>query len=232
MNEPAFSASPAREPPLRAWSLANALAMLAALALCGYLRAAWPISFFAAPSFLIFVVLSRHALTPSGRFGLANGVTSLRLLLVLCLTTPSALLAERAAVTLTLGILLLDLLDGWLARARADASPFGAHFDMETDALLVFVLTLRLWLVQGHGAWVLTAGLLRYAYVLSLWLSPGSGREAPRSQLGRYAFASSMLGLIGGLWLHGAYNSLCIAAGTAVVSLSFARSFYFSHAAS
>jgi phosphatidylglycerophosphate synthase len=232
MNESAFPANPVQKPPLEAWSLGNALALLAALAPCAYLEAAWPTALFAVPSFLMLVVLSRHALTPSGRFGLANGVTSLRFALVLALSAPSTLLAERGAVALALGILLLDLLDGWLARARGDASLFGAHFDMETDALLVFVVTLRLWLVQGHSAWVLTAGLLRYVYVLSLWLAPGSGREAPRSRLGRYAFSSSMLGLIGGLWLHGAESSLCVAAGTAVVSLSFARSFYFSHAAS
>jgi phosphatidylglycerophosphate synthase len=232
MNEPAFPANPAPKPPLGAWSLGNALALLAVLVPCAHFEAAWPIAFFAVPSFLIFIALSRQAFTPSGRFGLANAVTSLRLALVLALTAPSALLSERGAVALVLGILLLDLLDGWLARARGDASLFGAHFDMETDALLVFVVTLRLWLVQGHGVWVLTAGLLRYVYVLSLWLAPGSGREAPRSRLGRYAFSSSMLGLIGGLWLHGAESSLCVAAGTAVVSLSFARSFYFSHSAS
>jgi hypothetical protein len=72
---------------------------------------------------------------------------------------------------------------------------------------------------------------LRYAYVLSLWLAPGTGREAPRSALGRYAFLILMLGLIGGLLARGWSGSLCVALGTLCVSLSFARSFYFSHAA-
>jgi hypothetical protein len=69
-------------------------------------------------------------------------------------------------------------------------------------------------------------------YVLSLWFVPGTGREAPRSLLGRYAFLILMLGLIGGLLAHGVYGSLCVALGTLAVSISFARSFYFSHSAS
>ncbi len=134
-------------------------------------------------------------------------------------------------MALTIGILLLDGLDGWVARRRAETSLFGAHFDMETDALFVLVVTLRLWLVTGYGPWVLASGLLRYGYVLSLWLAPGTGREAPRSLLGRSAFLILILGLLGGLSLHGASGRCCVALGTLTVSLSFARSFYFSHRA-
>ena len=170
-------------------------------------------------------------LTPSGRFGLANAVTSLRLALTLGLTLPATSLGSSAAAALTIGILLLDLLDGWLARVRGDASIFGAHFDMETDAILVLVVTLRLWLVEGYPAWVLIAGLLRYAFVIALWLFPGTGREAPRSLFARYAFLILMLSLLGALLVHGEYGTWCIGLGTLVVSFSFARSFYFSHSA-
>ena len=205
--------------------------MLAAVFACQHWHAAWPSAVFAGPSCLVFMLLSRHVLTPSGRFGLANATTSLRLALALGLTLPLAALTPSAAAGITIGILLLDLLDGFLARARGDASEFGAHFDMETDAILVLVVTLRLWLVAGYPAWVLIAGLLRYVFVLALWLFPGTGREAPRSLFARYAFLILMLGLLAGLVVHGASGALCVALGTLVVSCSFARSFYFSHSA-
>src|SRR5450755_20319 len=166
-----------REPPLRAWSRKHAVTVLAAVLACVYFHAAWPSALLALPSFLSFIVASRGRLTPSGRFGLANTVTSVRLALVLGLTVPGAWLSSRAAAALTVGILCLDFLDGWLARNRGDASVFGARFDMETDALLVLVVTLRLWLVEGYGVWALAAGLLRYGYVIFLWLAPGTGRE-------------------------------------------------------
>ncbi|HWZ91632.1 MAG TPA: CDP-alcohol phosphatidyltransferase family protein [Polyangiaceae bacterium] len=223
---------PAGQSPIQAWSRGHALGMLLSVGACQSWHAAWPSAVLAAPSCLWFIAKSGRAWTPSGRFGLANAVTSLRLMLVLALTAPPAWLSTRSFVLLTVGILSLDFVDGWLARARADSSAFGAHFDMETDALLVLVVTLRLALGQGYPAWVLSAGLLRYVYVLSLWFVPGTGREAPRSLLGRYAFLILMLGLIGGLVAHGVYGSLCVGLGTLAVSISFARSFYFSHSAS
>jgi phosphatidylglycerophosphate synthase len=206
--------------------------MAAALLGCAWLHAAWPVALCALPSFACLVWLGRGCFTPSGRFGLANGLTTLRLLLLLALTAaPSALPALRALAIVSV-VMLLDLLDGWSARALGDASAFGAHFDMETDALLVLVLTLRLWLGEGFGPWVLLSGLLRYSYVLWLWLWPGTGREAPRSLFGRLAFLSLMLGLCSGLVLPGVWGASGVCLGTLVVSVSFARSGYFSRLAS
>ena len=228
---PSAEISP-RQPPLGAWSRGQALAMAAALVVCSGLRAAWPVVLFALPSFATLVWLGRGAFTPRGSFGLANTVTALRGLLLLLLVAPPSLLEDGRALVLVSAVLLLDLLDGKLARQRAEASLFGAHFDMETDALLVLVLTLRLWQGDGFGAWVLVSGLLRYSYVLWLWLWPGTGREAPRSRLARSAFVLLMLGLSGGLVLRGAWGVASVALGTLLVCASFARSCYFSRLSS
>jgi len=220
------------EPSLRTWSRAQALAIAATLGPCALWHTSVPVVFVAAASFLALIAASRRQFTPSGRFGFANGVTSLRLSLVLFLAVSCTWLGPRTATLLAALVLGLDALDGWLARSRGEASVFGAHFDMETDALFVLVLTLRLWLAQSYGAWVLTAGLLRYAYVLSLWFVPHTGREAPRSLLGRFAFLYLVLTLLAGLSIQNGYGTACVALGTLVVTSSFARSFYFSYAAS
>ena len=39
------------------------------------------------------------------------------------------------------GLLILDGVDGRVARARGEVSAFGARFDMETDALLLLCLS-------------------------------------------------------------------------------------------
>jgi phosphatidylglycerophosphate synthase len=230
-EEPSVTRDP-RGPSLQRFSRAQAVSMLVAVLDCRYERSAWPCAVLAIAAFIFLIVSNRGAYTPRGQFGLANAVTSLRLALALVLALSAATIPARAAAAFTAGILALDALDGWLARARGEASAFGAHFDMETDAFLVLIVTLRLWLVEGYGAWVLCAGLLRYAYVLCLWLLPGTGREAPRSLLGRSAFAVLMVGLIAGLWNQGALGVWCVASGTLAVSASFARSFYFSYLAS
>jgi len=219
-----------RAVPLTAWSRGQALAMTLSLGMCIWQRTAWPVVASAPCLFAFLLVLGRRAHTPSGRFGLANAITCLRLLVLLTLGLPPRWLDPWSALAITLLVLALDLVDGWLARRFGDASAFGAHFDMETDALLVLIVTLRLWLAQQYPPWVLISGGLRYAYVLWLWAWPGpaAAREAPRSRLARSAFTLLMLGLCLGLVLPGFAGQLAVALGTLVVSFSFARSCYFS----
>jgi phosphatidylglycerophosphate synthase len=76
-------------------------------------------------------------------------------------------------------VLTLDGLDGWLARRGGWASAFGARFDMETDALLVMVLSALVWDLDKAGAWVLLAGLARYLFVASARIWSWLARPLP-----------------------------------------------------
>ncbi|WP_426567183.1 CDP-alcohol phosphatidyltransferase family protein [Angustibacter sp. McL0619] len=72
--------------------------------------------------------------------------------------------------------LVLDGVDGRVARWTGTSSELGARFDMEVDAFLILVLSV---LVAGSfGAWVLAIGLARYAFVslgrLQPWLRASS----------------------------------------------------------
>ncbi|HWM56297.1 MAG TPA: CDP-alcohol phosphatidyltransferase family protein [Pseudonocardia sp.] len=61
--------------------------------------------------------------------------------------------------------LVLDLVDGWVARRTGTVSELGARMDMELDALLVAVLSV---LAAGTlGPWVLLIGLMRYLFVIA-----------------------------------------------------------------
>ena len=93
----------------------------------------------------VTVVLARRRLPRGSRFGAANGVTLARLVLLAPLV--GLLGAEPSPTRAWLGIaisgpvLALDYVDGWLARRHGTASDFGARFDMETDALLILLLS-------------------------------------------------------------------------------------------
>ncbi len=102
-------------------------------------------------------------------FGAANAVTLARGVLALDLlallgSPPSAVLAWLIVV-LALVALVLDGVDGRVARRRGETSAFGARFDMETDALLILVLAALAWSQGKAGAWILLAGALRYLFV-------------------------------------------------------------------
>jgi phosphatidylglycerophosphate synthase len=79
--------------------------------------------------------------------------------------TPVVALVALAAVAL-----VLDAVDGRVARRTGTASALGARFDMEVDAFLILVLS-----VHGAGpvgGWVLAIGAMRYAYVAAAWVLP------------------------------------------------------------
>jgi phosphatidylglycerophosphate synthase len=78
---------------------------------------------------------------------------------------PAVLLVTPAAAAL-----VLDLVDGWLARRTGTESAFGARFDGEVDAFLILALSVHV--AAALGAWVLLIGAARYVFLLGEWLLP------------------------------------------------------------
>ncbi|TDC91099.1 CDP-alcohol phosphatidyltransferase family protein [Actinomadura sp. 7K507] len=66
--------------------------------------------------------------------------------------------------------LLLDGVDGQVARRTGTASKLGARFDMEVDAFLVLVLSVQV--AWSAGAWVLAIGAMRYVFGAAAWAAP------------------------------------------------------------
>jgi phosphatidylglycerophosphate synthase len=122
---------------------------------------------FAAVMGLSIGFLQQHH--PFARFGAANQITTLRAILVALVAglvgEPQRPAIAVAAVAASLAVVLLDGVDGWLARQHQIASPFGARFDLEIDALLILALSVLAWRHDKAGAWVVASGLMRYAFV-------------------------------------------------------------------
>jgi phosphatidylglycerophosphate synthase len=72
-------------------------------------------------------------------------------------------------VALTTAALVLDAVDGWVAR-RTASRRLGALFDGEVDAFLI--LALSVYVARSAGAWVLLIGLARYAFLAAGWILP------------------------------------------------------------
>jgi phosphatidylglycerophosphate synthase len=143
------------------------------------------LAIFGLGALLMWGGLAAHA--PHARFGAANGITLGRLALIALLAAAiGEVPADPAAfgwalVALATVAALLDAVDGPIARRRHEASPFGARFDMETDALLILVLC-ALALQQGKaGAWILASGAMRYAFVAAAWRWPWLAHPLPPS---------------------------------------------------
>jgi len=80
-------------------------------------------------------------------------------------------------VGLAAAALLLDAVDGPIARRTGTASPFGARFDMECDAFLILVLAVHV--SRTLGWWVLVIGAARYLLMLAQRVMPWLAGEVP-----------------------------------------------------
>ncbi|HET6998747.1 MAG TPA: CDP-alcohol phosphatidyltransferase family protein [Solirubrobacterales bacterium] len=78
---------------------------------------------------------------------------------------PVALLVSLASLAL-----VLDAVDGWIARRTDTTSALGEHMDAEVDAFLILILSV--YVAHSAGAWVLAIGAARYAFLAAGYLLP------------------------------------------------------------
>jgi phosphatidylglycerophosphate synthase len=114
--------------------------------------------------------------------GVANRVTLTRAVLACGVAALAAQpLASPSSVRTLVGLsavaLVLDALDGQVARRTGTTSRFGARFDMEVDAFLILVLSA--YVAQATAWWVLAMGLARYVFWTARLVLPGLRGSAP-----------------------------------------------------
>lgn len=177
-------------------------------------------------SFLALLWLGRGHYTDGRGFGVASYVTTIRLGIVLALLAFTKKPDAESALWVVL-VLVLDAIDGWLARRRGLVSDFGERFDMECDAFLLLACGVLLAVDGRLGVWIVAPGLLRYLYVLLLAVLPARG-EAPRSRHGRHVFGFVVLSLAASLWPIEPVHAPLAMLATAALCASFGHSLWWS----
>jgi phosphatidylglycerophosphate synthase len=86
-------------------------------------------------------------------------------------------------IVLLVPALVLDAVDGLVARRTGTSSAAGARLDMEIDAALLLVLSLIA--IRSLGWWVLAIGGMRYAFALAGHLRPHLRNPLPYSRFRR-----------------------------------------------
>ncbi len=103
--------------------------------------------------------------------------------------TPAGTIVAIAAVAL-----VLDAVDGRVARLTGTASRFGARLDGEADAFLMLVLSA--YLVLSVGAWVLVIGLVRYVFAIAGWVRPWMREQLPPRYWRKVVTATAGIALV------------------------------------
>ncbi len=169
------------------FAIAGAIAVTLLAGVAVYSRHSWlpAVGWVAAIGYLVISsILILRGLRRAGtaRFGAANVVTAARSTLVAVVTgIVGASFVEPVpaafVVALVVPTLLLDAVDGWVARRTHSVSEFGGRFDMEVDAFLL--LALSAYVSRDFGIWVLAIGLMRYAFVFAGYFLPWLRRQLP-----------------------------------------------------
>jgi len=133
------------------------------------------------------IVRGAPADVPGPGLGAANRITLLRA----CLALPIGALAIQPValgpagnwwvIVLATAAMVLDGLDGRVARRTGTSTAFGARFDMELDAALIMALCVLVRASGKVGVWVLLIGLMRYVFVAAGRVVPALTGALPDS---------------------------------------------------
>jgi len=186
------------------------------------------VAIYVAMAGLILALIPSDA--PGPGLGAANRVTLGRAALsvpvgALCVP-PGPLGAEGHwwVIVLATVVMLLDGVDGRVARRTGTQTGFGARFDMELDADLILARSVLVWAGGKAGAWCLLIGLMRYLFLAAGWLWPALGSELPESDRRRVVCVVQGVVLLVALGpiIPGAVATAVVAAGLAALVYSFA----------
>jgi phosphatidylglycerophosphate synthase len=131
---------------------------------------------------------------------------------------PVATLVSLAALAL-----LLDAVDGWVARRTRTSSVFGARCDGEVDAFLLLVLSV--YVAGVIGAWVLAIGAARYVFAVAGWGLPWLRRLLPHRQWRKVVCAAQgvVLTVAAAGVLPRSWATLILVVALAMLAESFGR---------
>ena len=156
----------------------------------------------------------------------ANIVSSLRFLSILAILWFHTQFPDFWIGCIALGVLLLDGLDGYLARRFNNSSDFGAYLDMETDAFYVFALSCLIYSEEKVAWWILGIGCLRYLYfLLLLWYKPPQQKES-RTYFAQVIAVLLMSSLITPFWLPASFYCPILIIASLLVLYSFGKSLW------
>ncbi len=186
--EPPLATRPAVPDALRVTLRASILAMLATAALLGVVSATaglavagWIAGLASGSAAAALLALARMR-SDQPSLHPADWVTLTRAILgagVAGLVADSFSRPVSITVLVTLAIiaLVLDAVDGQVARRTGTATALGARIDGEVDAFLILLLSIIV--ARAYGEWVLAIGAARYALLVAGWLMPWLAAPLP-----------------------------------------------------
>jgi phosphatidylglycerophosphate synthase len=103
--------------------------------------------------------------------GYPNWISLTRLIVILITISIHHTLSDIILLIIFGSVILMDGLDGAVARRLKQTSKAGEYLDMEIDALFVFLISCLHYMDQKLAFWIIIPGSMRYVYgLLFFWM--------------------------------------------------------------
>jgi phosphatidylglycerophosphate synthase len=212
---------------LKQWNIIHSIAMLIALAAFHLTGIYWLVLTVAFLSLILLWTSQWYTISnlkPAG--GYANYVTLLRYIFILLIVAFSNIWPLWSLGLLFAIPVLLDGLDGYVARRLNQITKFGALFDMETDSLFVTLSGMILYQRHIVGVWLLPAAYMRYFYVLIVAALQLNRIQEKRTQFGPLIAVIMFVSLILEFIFQSAVTRIILFVASFLIVLSFIYSFF------
>lgn len=127
---------------------------------------------------------------------------------------------------LSLIVISLDGLDGFIARKLNQVTDFGGKLDMEVDAYYCLLFSLLIWVLHPELSWIIFGGLLRYLYKIITFIFSQSTFVEQKKKYARFIAGFYFVSFPLFFFFTNTIGIYLIAAGTALIVFSFSISFY------
>jgi len=208
------------------WSLAHAIVVLFTTSFVLHTNNMTVFSFVIFLSFCIYIANNFSLLKSIKPFGgYANWITFLRLIILIYVALNFQNMAYVKIASIFIANILLDILDGIVARKLNIESIFGLYFDMELDAFYVCLAAIILFTEGLTGSWIVWIGLLRYLFTFLMVLLNINIKSEPKQK-----FASLVAGALFWCLLLPFFNTqfnFILMMASVLVMVSFTKSFIF-----
>lgn len=180
--------------------------------------------FLGAILFSIYVVQNWKSFTTYKKWGgIPNIITLTRLGLLF--TIPFFTETTELAL-LSLVVISLDGLDGFLARKLNQVTIFGGNLDMEVDAFYCLLFSLLISSKHTELSWITIGGLLRYLYKIITFVNSKSTFVEQKKKYARFIAGFYFVSFPLFFFFANTIGIYLITIGTALIIFSFSISFY------
>ena len=157
----------------------------------------------------------------------ANWITAGRLLILMVMMAVWPQIQHVYLVVGLIVIVLLDRVDGHVARRYKQESSWGRACDVEVDSLYVLFCCIYLYLNQIAPVWIVIPGLMRYSYIIILKIINPSVQKERKNKIASYVAGIFFISLLWSIAYTSAVQHIVLIVSSALIVLSFLISYYY-----